>query len=235
VEPGSIEGLEERLGHRFSDRTLLELALTHRSHAYETGADAESSYERLEFLGDALLGSFVSDWLYRDDPSAAEGVLSRRRQSVVRTSTLARMAEVLGLGDAIRLGRGEEQTGGRHKPSLLADVFEAVLGAVYLDAGVRKARSFVRRHLGPALRDTRGTSCRSDDFKTLLQEHTQAKLRQTPSYRIVSTTGPAHALHFEVEVLLGDRELGRGSGSNRKRAEQEAAREGLQALEDDDA
>ena len=139
----------------------------------------------------------VSDWLYRADECAAEGVLSRRRQAIVRTSTLARTAEAITLGEAIYLGRGEERTGGRHKSSLLADTFEAVLGAIYVDGGIRAARAFVRRHLGPAIREAGRSSGLADDYKTLLQERTQARLRRTPHYRIVSTTGPAHALEFE--------------------------------------
>ena len=230
-----MEAVQERLRYRFSDPSLLERALTHRSHSYERGADAESSYERLEFLGDALLGFLVSDWLYRDDESAAEGVLSRRRQSIVRTSALAGVAARLGLGEGISLGRGEEQTGGRKKPSLLADVFEAVLGAIYLDGGIRSARAFVRRELGGPLRETRGSGWTSDDFKTKLQETVQARLQQTPRYRIVSTTGPDHALDFVVEVRIGDRVLGRGTGTNRKRAEQDAAEQALDSLGSEDA
>jgi ribonuclease-3 len=228
---GAPPPLEAALGHRFRDPALLETALTHRSWAHErTGPVAAAHYERLEFLGDALLGAFVSEWLYRDDPAAPEGLLSRRRQAVVRTSALAEVARRLHLGDAIRIGRGEEATGGRTKPSLLADAFEAVLGAIYLDGGVRAARAFVRRHLGAALRRAAepGTA---DDFKTRLQERLQAQLQRTPHYRIVSTTGPDHALEFTAEVLLGDTLLGEGRGSNRKRAEQEAARRALDRLE----
>ena len=134
------------------------------------------------------------------------------------------------LGDEIRLGRGEELTGGRAKPSLLADVFEAVLGAIYLDGGLRVARTFVRAHLGERLRETRGTLATADDYKTSLQEHTQAHLQCTPGYRIVSTSGPDHQLEFTAEVLLGDEIFGRGTGPNRKGAEQEAARVALEAL-----
>jgi ribonuclease-3 len=225
--------VEKRLGYRFRDRRLLETALTHRSHAHERNGESDDHYERLEFLGDAMLGFVVSDWLYRDDRDAAEGVLSRRRQAVVRTSTLARTAKTLGLGQAIHLGRGEEQTGGRRKASLLADTFEAILGAIYLDGGVRAARAFVKRHLGQALREAGEASGPADDFKTRLQERVQARLRRTPHYRIVSTIGPAHALEFTVEVRLDGRVLGRGTGLNRKKAEQEAARRALSALQDD--
>ncbi len=203
-----VERLQVSLRYRFRDPTLLETALTHRSRVYEQGSDAGSSYERLEFLGDALLGMLVSDWLYRDDEAAAEGLLSRRRQAVVRTSTLAAAATGLGLGQAIRLGRGEESTGGREKTSLLGDAFESVLGAIYLDGGIRSARAFLHRELRLDLRETRGASWTSDDFKTRLQEAVQARLQQIPRYRIVSTTGPDHALEFTVEVRVGDRILG---------------------------
>lgn len=221
-----LDRLERRLGYRFEDRAILETALSHRSHAHERSGEPgpESNYERLEFLGDAMLGMIVSEWLYRDDPSAAEGLLSRRRQAVVRSATLAAVAHGLDLGAAILLGKGEESTGGRAKPSLLADVFEALLGAVYLDGGIRAARAFVRRHLGDVLRSTHGAAWKSDDFKTRLQETTQSKLQQVPRYRIVSSAGPDHALEFVVEVRVADEVLGRGTGSNRKQAEQEAAR-----------
>jgi len=227
-----IERVQESLGYRFADPVLLETALTHRSHTHERGSSASANYERLEFLGDSLLGFLAADWLFRDDGEASEGVLSRRRQSVVRAPTLASTARRLGLGEAIRLGRGEELTGGRYKSSLLADLFEAVLGAIYLDGGLRPARAFVRRHLRGELRGARQTSVSRDDFKTRLQELTQAELQLTPRYRIVSTSGPAHAMLFEVEVLLGRRVLGRGTGTNRKRAEQEAARVAIEALDE---
>jgi len=225
-----LDGIEEQLGYRFSDISLLETALTHRSHAHERSQQSPANYERLEFLGDALLGFLVSERLYQGDAQASEGVLTRRRQSVVRASTLAKASRRLGLGEAIRLGRGEERTGGREKPSLMSDLFEAVLGAIYLDGGIRPARSFVARHLDDALHRSHSAGGATDDYKTRLQERIQAKLRLAPRYRIVSTTGPPHALRFEVEVLVDDRVLGSGSGSNRKRAEQEAAREGLQHL-----
>lgn len=223
-------GVERAVGHRFRDPRLLESALTHRSHHYETGS-SEAHYERLEFLGDALLGFLVADWLFRGDTAAAEGPLSRRRQAIVRTANLAVAATRLGLGHAIRLGRGEERTGGRAKPTLLADTFEAILGAVYLDGGIRAARSFVRRHLlrgaGPS---GAGEVAGDDDFKTRLQEEVQARWRRTPTYRIVSTSGPAHALSFVVEALVHGRVAGRGTGASRKQAEQDAARAALAAL-----
>lgn len=223
IDLAEVEG---RLGYRFRDRGLLALALTHRSHAHE-GDGSGDHYERLEFLGDATLGFVVSERLYREDGEAAEGVLSRRRQSVVRTSTLASAARDLGLGQALRLGRGELRTGGRRKASLLADVFEAVLGAVFLDGGIRQARAFVRRSLRAPIERAGRESRSRDDHKTALQELVQGRLRLTPRYRIVATKGPDHALEFEVEVLIDDEVYGRGEGANRKRAEQAAARNAL--------
>lgn len=232
--PDWLRTVESRLGYRFKDPDLIEMALTHRSHAHESAVDPAINYERIEFLGDSMLGFLVSEWLYRDDSTASEGVLTRRRQRVVRTTTLAEAARRIGLDSELRLGRGEERTGGREKPSLLADTFEAVLAAIYLDGGIRPCRAFVRRHLGPVLFGTRESRDAGDDFKTRLQEQVQAELRHTPRYRIVSTSGPAHALQFEVEVLVDGRVIGRGEGSNRKRAEQQAAREALEGLRNDD-
>ncbi len=223
--------LERALGYSFEDPALLLTALTHRSHSHEQEGERRADYERLEFLGDALLGFVVAEWLFEDDPLNREGVLSRRRQSVVRAATLARISRRLGLGQAIRLGRGEELSGGRLKPALLADLFEAVLAAVYLDGGIEPARAFVLRHLGPELRRIREENETADDYKTKLQEELQARLQRTPRYRIVSTSGPAHALEFEVEVLMDDDVLGRGTGSNRKQAEQAAARAAFESLE----
>jgi ribonuclease III len=222
-----LERLEQRLGHRFADRTLLETALTHRSHAYETGLGPAVSYERLEFLGDAVLGFVVSESLYREDPDADEGALSRRRQAVVRTEALAELGRELGLAEAIRLGRGEERAGGGRRPGLLSDVFEALLAAVYLDGGIRAARACIKRHLGPVIRATRQARGHAADAKTRLQEIVQGRLHRTPRYRIVSKTGPDHETQFEVEVRVGPEVMGCGTGSNRKRAEQAAARAAL--------
>ena len=224
--------LEEALGYRFRDRAILDRALTHRSCAHEAqeGLPADS-YERLEFLGDALLGFLVSERLMTDDPNADEGTLTRRRQSVVSTEALALVSLRLGLGQALKLGRGEDATGGRGKPSLLADAFESVLAAVYLDGGLRPARAFVRRHLSGELTRAAGKSGAGDDAKTRLQELVQAHWRLTPRYRIVETVGPAHAQTFTAEVFWGETPAGRGVGSSRKDAEREAARRALSDLE----
>ena len=224
--------VESALGYRFKDRTVLERALTHRSRTHETqdGPSADS-YERLEFLGDALLGFLVSERLLADDPVADEGTLTRRRQTIVSTEALAVVSGRLGLGTALILGRGEEATGGRGKPSLLADAFESVLAAIYIDGGLRSARGFVRRQLKRELALTVGTTGPGDDAKTRLQELVQARWRLTPRYRIVATTGPAHAHQFTAEVVFGETPAGRGVGSSRKDAEREAAREALLAIE----
>jgi ribonuclease-3 len=226
-----VSAIEERVGHRFRDRSILERALTHRSFANEAWRSAERNYERLEFLGDALLGFLVAEHLYRADPDADEGVLTRRKQVVVRSSTLASAASALGLGEAMRLSRGEHETGGRSKESLLADVFEAVLGAVYRDGGIRTARAFLRRHLADDLRNAAEALEVDEDYKTRLQERVQGELRVTPTYRIVSMTGPDHDRRFRAEVRLGTRVVGAGTGTSRKRAEQRAAAAALEALD----
>jgi len=227
--------LEKALGYRFKDRGILARAFTHRSRAHEAkGVAVFATYERLEFLGDALLSFLVSERLMHDDPAADEGTLTRRRQAVVSTEALAVVSLRLGLGEALILGRGEEATGGRAKPSLLADAFESVLAAVYLDGGLRAARAFVRRQLKVELARTIGTTGPGADAKTRLQELVQARWRLTPRYRVVSTTGPAHAHEFTAEVVFGEQAAGRGVGSSRKEAEREAARDALAALERDD-
>ena len=224
---GTLQGA---LGYRFSDPELLRMALTHRSHSYESVGRKGINYERLEFLGDALLNFIVADLLYRGDSEVSEGGLSRRRQTIVRRSTLAAASIRLGLGDVAKLGRGEASSGGREKSSLLADLFESLLGAIYLDGGIRPARSFVRRHLAADVLEAGQSADADDDHKTRLQELIQARLRRTPRYRIVSTRGPDHALEFEVEVLLDDEVLGSGCGTNRKQAEQAAARQALLSM-----
>jgi len=226
-----LDAIESRLGYRFRDRSILERALTHRSFANEAWRSADRNYERLEFLGDALLGFLVAEHLYRVDTTADEGVLTRRKQVVVRSSTLAAAASSLGLGEAMRLSRGEHETGGRSKGSLLADVFEAVLGAVYRDGGIRAAKAFLRRHLAAALREAAEAFEVDEDYKTRLQERVQGELRVTPTYRIVSKTGPDHERTFRAEVRFGTRVVGTGTGTSRKRAEQRAAAEALRSLD----
>ncbi|ANM32064.1 hypothetical protein ABI59_03755 [Acidobacteria bacterium Mor1] len=229
-----MDALEERLGYRFQDRALLIRALTHGSYR-ATADEADENYERLEFLGDTLLGFVVAEWLMKEDPRAAEGVLTRRRQTVVRTPTLARAARRLGIGELLRLGPGELRSGGRSKPSLLADAFEAVLGAIYFDGGLRKARSFAYRALRGELQATRGEQFVREDNKTRLQELVQARVKRTPVYRLVGERGPAHRPEFEAAVYVGKRRLASGIGSSRKEAEQQAALQALGRLKQEGA
>ncbi len=221
-----LRGLERRLGYRFRDPELLERALTHASYTHE--ASRAAHYERLEFLGDALLGLLVADWLFRADPRAPEGVLTRRKQIIVRAETLAEVSRTLGLGGLLRLGRGEEATGGREKPSILADVLEALVAAVYLDGGIRPARAFVQRHLGALMEASLAAREVQEDYKTRLQEQVQSRLRVTPSYRMVSVEGPPHERRFRAEVRVGEEVWGRGEGRSRKEAEQAAAKAALE-------
>jgi ribonuclease-3 len=230
VSPSRAAEFEERLGYRFREPRWLERALTHDSHAHENRSEPGSDYEALEFLGDALLGFLVSDLLFRAEPTSDEGVLTRRRQEIVNGEALAGCAREMGLGDVLRLGRGEASTGGRQRASILADGFESVLAAIYLDGGLRPARAFVRRHLGGRVRDAGLARGATRDFKTRFQEAIQASHGMTPRYRLVRAEGPAHARTFVAEVWVGDEVSGRGEGPSVKSAEQEAARAALLGL-----
>ncbi len=222
-DPGA--GFQEALGHTFADEELFLRAVTHRSHLAEHAGGP--SNERLEFLGDAVLQLCVTDHLYEHHPDLAEGELAKIRAAVVAEAPLARFAAEFGLGEVMLLGRGEEMTGGREKPSILADALEAVLGAVYLDAGFTTAKSVVLAHWA-ALIEERAGAPGARDYKTRLQERL-AKEGLQPRYRI-DESGPDHAKRFEAVVAAGDRELGRGSGTSKKRAQQEAARAAMAVL-----
>jgi ribonuclease III len=219
--------LEQALGHAFADRRLLTDALTHRSYAYEFAAPGVTSNERLEFLGDTVLGLIASDLLFAEFPDAAEGELTTLRAALVRASTLGAFARRIDLGHSLRLGKGEAATGGRERELLLARAFEALIGAVYLDAGM----SVIRGILEPLLRDelARVTARRHvKDDKSRLQELAQGQLGVTPTYRVVSQTGPSNDPSFVVEVLLGSFVAGRGEGRSKRQAEQAAAHAALQ-------
>jgi ribonuclease-3 len=226
---GDDEGLgravSERIHHAFSDPELLGEALTHRSYHNEH-PEERAHNERLEFLGDAVLGMIVADALMRLAPDASEGQLTQRRAALVNEPTLARIALELGLGEALRLGRGEEKNNGREKPSILADAVEAVVGAVYLDGGIDAARAVVRRLLGEALDDAASGTV-GTDVKTALQERLQAGGGGTPSYHVVATSGPDHLKEFEVEIVFDDTVIARGRGRSKKEAERDAARNAL--------
>lgn len=216
--------IQELIFHRFRDRELLERALTHKSYANENRMSAHN--ERLEFLGDAVLNLVISEHLMETCPDSTEGDLSRLRASVVSEPALASIARGIGLGRYILLGRGEEQTGGRDKDSLLANCLEALIASVYLDAGKDAAAEFIIRFFNEAIKKS-CTARGALDYKTELQEHCQERLRQLPEYRVISETGPDHQKQFTVEILVRGEVCGRGVGRSKKDAEQKAAKEAL--------
>jgi ribonuclease-3 len=228
LAPGAeaLGALADRLGHRFDDPRLLATALRHRSWCVEH--PGYESNERLEFLGDAVLGSVVAAELYRRHPDLAEGRLTDARKSVVSTTALAPAGERLGLGVELLLGRGEDNTGGRQKPSLLENAFEAVVGAVFLDGGYEAAVAVVLDQLGDAI--AMAAAGRGDDYKSALQELLARDPGATPRYEI-SSEGPDHAREFSATVVVDGRALGSGHGRSKKQAEQEAARLALAALD----
>jgi ribonuclease-3 len=222
-----LADLETRIGHAFRSRDLLEAAVTHRSWANEAGG--ASHYERMEFLGDAVLGLAAADWLFQRFASRAEGELSLRKSMLVSESALARYAETLGLGAALRLGAGEDRSGGRAKTSLLADVVEALFGAVYLDGGFEAARAVVRQYLESA--SEAPLEQPAMDPKTRLQEEVQARGWPLPAYAVIEESGPDHEKVFTVEVRVRGELAGRGIGRTKKGAEQAAAGGALGQLE----
>ena len=222
-----MKNLEEKLGYTFRDRSLLENALTHSSCANESRGKLHSN-ERLEFLGDSVLGMVVADHLYRNHPDLPEGDLTRIRAALVCEDSLVQAARLLGLGDYLRLGRGEDAGGGRRRPSIQADAVEAVLAAVYLDGGIGSARKLIQRLiLSRELEELGGTR----DYKTALQELVQRESGQVLQYRLTGEEGPDHDKRFFVEVDLNGSRVGAGSGHSKKEAEQMAAHAAIRALE----
>jgi len=227
--------LEEKLGVRFKNRALLERALTHSSAVPDLRAGKDDSpqpgdNERLEFLGDAVLDLLASEYLLENFPDWSEGQLSKSRARLVNARALERAARRLGLGEHLRLGRGEEKTGGRDKPALLADGFEAVVAAVYLDAGFEATAQLLRRVVFDQTVEERGESIADSDRKSALQELLQQSARPPAEYRLVEERGPDHRKIFQVEVWAEGNCLGRGEGSTKKEAEQQAARTALLQL-----
>jgi ribonuclease-3 len=220
AEP-SLEALDSALGVRFTDHGLRVAALTHRSFAFEHALQITN--ERLEFLGDSVLGLVVTDLAYRTYPDMPEGQLAKLRAAIVNMQALADVARTLGVGDVVLLGKGEERSGGRGKASILADALEAVFGAVYLDRGLDVARELIERLFRPRMEAyVRGEGDR--DFKTILQELASQELRAIPEYRI-EDRGPDHEKEFTATVLVAGEALGTGTGRSKKEAEQQAARE----------
>ena len=219
----SLNKLQSALGVRFTNPAVLEQALTHASFTNENPAGKAGDNERMEFLGDALLNLFVAEQLYRDFPDLPEGKLTEIRVSLIRQDTLAEKALLLKLGDYLLLGRGEDASGGRVKRNNLADAYEALTAAIYLDRGFETARSFVLAGFATDIHDIKEGK-HSPNFKAMLQELTQANFKALPEYEIVESTGPDHDRIFCVSVSLGDVLLAVGSGKTRKAAESEAAR-----------
>ena len=225
-----FEDLQERVGYRFKDRGLLEHALTHKSRAAEDASGGVADNESLEFLGDAVLGLVVAEMLFRKYPHYNEGQKSKIKASVVSTQALARRAEQIQLGDHLLLGRGEEKTGGRFKQALLADGYEALIAALYLDGGMPAAAAFLERELSDAIESCAGETVVGQDYKSALQERLQALGQPLPEYRVAAESGPDHRKEFTIDVVVAGEIVGTASGKAKKEAEQEAARLALERL-----
>jgi len=217
--------LQKTLGISFKDRSLLEQALIHTSYVNENPSLATASNERLEFLGDAILGFIIAQELYQRFPNLSEGGMTKLRSSVVRRDALSRTARAIKLGDYLHLGKGEEASGGRRKPANLAGALEAIIAAIFLDQGLAATRDFVLRTTGKGLK--KGAEA---DYKSQLQELLQARQQPKPTYQVIAVTGPAHERTFTVEVRAVNNVLGRGSGKSKKAAETKAARSALARL-----
>jgi len=218
-----VAEFQRRLGHRFSNPELLHTALTHPSAA--VGSD--NHYERLEFLGDAVLDLAIADMLMRLFPEAKEGPLSKQRASIVNGRTLALKAQSIGLAEKLKLGKGEEKSGGREKISILAAAFEAVIGAIYTDAGLQRAQKVVETLFS----DDIGGPAAERDYKTELQEISYRRFHAQPIYELIGAEGPDHAKRFTTKITITGRQLGEGVGGSKKQSEQAAAREALIQLE----
>ena len=224
-----LDKLQKQMGIAFQNTNVLQQALLHSSYINENPNLAPGDNERLEFLGDALLSFTVAEDLYNRFPDTGEGELTKTRASLIRQETLAQIARELHLGDYLFLGKGEDASGGRQKPSNLADCLEAIIGAVYIDRGFEAAKKFVLDILKHQL-DKVQVKDIAVNYKALLQELTQAKYRLLPTYRVDETSGPEHNRRFVVKVSLADKALGCGCGKTKKAAEMEAARQALEIL-----
>ena len=222
-----IKELEQAIGYRFQNLSLLQNAVTHSSYANERYHNSLMSNERLEFLGDSILGMVVAEHLYRNYTDRPEGELTRMRADMVCEQSLAKVAERIHLGNHLLLGHGEEQSGGRSRDSMLADAVESVIAATYLDGGMDAAVGLIYRFV---LCDVPVTKMHNADYKTALQELVQQRKNQHLQYTLVGESGPDHDKEFFVEVTLNGKIVGNGSGSSKKRAEQEAARAAIQTL-----
>lgn len=222
--------LQQGIGYRFRDRGLLEHAMTHTSRANEDVSGGVRDNESMEFLGDAILGFVIADLLFTDFPDFDEGEKSKSKAALVSTAALARLAERLGLGDHLLLGRGEEKSGGRRKQALLADTYEALIAAIYLDGGIEHVRAFIVREFRDLMADVRRVGAGGQDYKSSLQELLQSRDQPLPEYRLVGTLGPDHQKLFQVQVLVSGEALSEATGTSKKDAEQEAARHAMERL-----
>jgi ribonuclease III len=228
-----LSALEAKLDYRFKEPAVLDRALTHRSRANEDASGSTIDNESLEFLGDAVLGFVMADLLFRDYPHFDEGQKSKIKATLVSTATLAMLARRLDLGEFLALGRGEEKTGGRKKQALLADSYEAVIAAIYLDGGIDEARRFVSREFAEELEDVRSPEFWGRDYKSALQELAQSREFGLPEYIVAAESGPDHRKIFHVEVRVHGDVLGTARGASKKAAEQEAARKAMDKLSTD--
>jgi len=224
-----LKALQKTLKVRFKHPSLLEQALVHSSYANENPTLAPASNERLEFLGDAVLGFVIAEELYKRFPQFSEGEMTRLRSSLVRRDALARTAKDIKLGDYLYLGKGEEASGGRRKLANLAGAIEAIIAAIFLDRGLATARDFILRAADKQLDKVPSQGVEAD-YKSRLQEIIQSRQQPIPSYQVIEATGPAHQRRFTIEVRVGKNVLGRGSGRSKKAAETEAARSALEEL-----
>jgi ribonuclease-3 len=228
-----FEPLERILGYRFRDRGLLEHALTHRSRVHEDASGGVIDNESLEFLGDSILGFVIADMLFREFPQHNEGQKSKLKASIVSATSLGRLGERIGLGDYLILGRGEEKTGGRQKLALVADGYEALIAAIYLDGGIDPVRAFIERQFDALIDEARRMGAHAtftEDYKSALQEWLQSHDRGLPVYRLAAEVGPAHRRRFEVEVLVNGQPVARAEGKSKKEAAQAAAKAALTIL-----
>lgn len=224
----SFESLQESIGVTFKSQELLHSAFYHRSYLNEARQIKESN-ERLEFLGDAVLSFLTSEYLYKKFPEFPEGTLTNIRSGLVKTKSLADVAATLGLGELLFLSHGEEESGGRKNQSLLADCFEALLGALYLDQGIEVARTYLTRFLFPNAQEIVDKKLYVD-FKSYLQEVVQQEIKISPTYKVVRSEGPDHAKTFWIDVIVGDKTIGSGSGHSKQEGEQAAASDALEKM-----
>ena len=227
MEKGNINILEENLKYKFKDLKYLNIALTHSSFANESKNNLKSN-ERLEFLGDAVLSIVVSDYIFNNCPNLPEGELTKLRASIVCEKSLCKFSKILEVGKFLKLSKGERHSDGANRPSILADTFEAIIAAIYLDAGIEEARKFILRFVEPEINNPKPKAFK--DYKTMLQEIIQQNKGENLKYILVSQLGPDHDKHFVSEVHLNSNVIGRGGGRSKKDAEQQAARGALELM-----